>query len=141
MEAQLLLAIDSSEHSIHAVKKAIELHEQLKEAKLHILHVFAKSPSLSEMEHYSFDISELLHQRAVQALRPLLSILEQSHIPYHLEVAIGNPAEEILSYANAIKPLMVIVGSRGLSTISEVFLGSVSHKLVHDSNIPILVVK
>lgn len=141
METTILIAIDGTNHSKNAVHKAIDIYQSMNECTIHLLHVFTKSPSIYDLQTRQFDVSQLLYEKAVQSLRPLLHIFELSNTPYHLEVAIGDPTEEILAYAHTIKPLMVIVGSRGLSTIGEVFLGSVSHKLVHESDIPVLVVK
>jgi nucleotide-binding universal stress UspA family protein len=36
---------------------------------------------------------------------------------------------------------IIIIGSRGLGSVKEVFLGSVSHAVVHKSKIPVLIVK
>lgn len=141
LNKKLLIALDGSNHSKNAVKKIINIYLSMKDCELHIIHVFQKSPNISDLKHANFNVSELLRQKATTILRPLLLLLEESRCPYHLEIAIGDPAEEIISYAKELQPLMVIVGSRGLNTLGEVLLGSVSHKVVHDSSFPVLVVK
>ncbi|WP_243290784.1 universal stress protein [Bacillus sp. FJAT-47783] len=141
MENNLLIALDGTNHSKNAVEKTRHLCSIMHNCRIHIIHVFTKSPSLNDLESNHFNVSQLLYERAVQQLRPLLRLFEEANCQYHLEVAIGDPAKEILDYAKKIRPFMVIVGSRGLSTLGEVLLGSVSHKLVHESDIPVLVVK
>ena len=47
------------------------------------------------------------------------------------EVAEGHPASQIVAIAAARTAEMVILGSRGLSDIGGLLLGSVSHKVMH----------
>ncbi len=53
----------------------------------------------------------------------------------------GDPADEILHYAEANGIDLIITGSRGLSGLKSLFLGSLSHKLVENAKCPCLVVK
>jgi nucleotide-binding universal stress UspA family protein len=53
----------------------------------------------------------------------------------------GDPADEILRYADRNGIDLIAVGSRGLGGLKGLFLGSVSHKLIEDAKCPCLVVK
>ncbi|HEX7008111.1 MAG TPA: universal stress protein [Alphaproteobacteria bacterium] len=53
----------------------------------------------------------------------------------------GDPAEAILKRARREKADLVVVGSRGLGTIRELVLGSVSHKVTQLAKMPCLIVK
>ena len=53
----------------------------------------------------------------------------------------GDPAEAILKRAKREKADLVVVGSRGLGTIRELVLGSVSHKVTQLAKMPCLIVK
>ena len=53
----------------------------------------------------------------------------------------GDPADEILRYADRNGIDLIAVGSRGLGALKSLFLGSVSRKLVEDAKCPCLVVK
>jgi len=53
----------------------------------------------------------------------------------------GNVIQAILGEANAGQFNLVIMGSRGLSTVKELTLGSVSNGVLRHSTIPVLVVK
>ncbi|WP_261808042.1 universal stress protein [Paenibacillus sp. N3.4] len=59
----------------------------------------------------------------------------------HIEVRSGSITKEILDYADEINADLIIVGSRGLSSISEFVLGSVSHNIVQHAKLPVLVIK
>ncbi|MEM4080155.1 MAG: universal stress protein, partial [Metallosphaera sp.] len=53
----------------------------------------------------------------------------------------GDPATAILDYASKNGIDLIITGSRGLSTIKRMFLGSVSSRIIHEAKMPVLVVK
>jgi nucleotide-binding universal stress UspA family protein len=53
----------------------------------------------------------------------------------------GDPAEEVLRFAESNGIELITVGSRGLGGLKGLFLGSVSHKLIADAKSPCLVVK
>ncbi len=52
-----------------------------------------------------------------------------------------DPADAILRYAERNNIDLIVAGSRGLSGIKGLFLGSVSHKLIEEVKCPCLVVK
>jgi nucleotide-binding universal stress UspA family protein len=49
-------------------------------------------------------------------------------------------AETILTEADAIGATAILIGSRGLSTLKSVFLGSVSHGVLQNADRPVIVV-
>lgn len=53
----------------------------------------------------------------------------------------GNPAEAILDTAKQVDADLIVVGTRGLSGLKELLLGSVSHKVIQLSPCSCLVVK
>ena len=53
----------------------------------------------------------------------------------------GNPAEEIVNFAEDQNVYMIIVGSLGKSGIKRFMLGSVSEKVVRHAKVPVLVVR
>jgi len=53
----------------------------------------------------------------------------------------GNPAEEILNFAEGQDVDMVVIGSLGKSRIKRLVLGSVSEKVVRHAKVPVLVVR
>ena len=53
----------------------------------------------------------------------------------------GDPADEVLRYAEESGIDLIVTGSRGLGTLKGLILGSVSRKLVENAACPCLVVK
>ena len=63
----------------------------------------------------------------------------KNHVSYELEV--GHPSERIIALAKKEACDSIVIGSRGLSSIAEFFLGSVSAKVSQYSSVPVLIVK
>ena len=54
---------------------------------------------------------------------------------------IGKESPEIVDFATKNKFDIIVIGARGLGSVKEAFLGSVSNAVVHKSKAPVLVVK
>lgn len=53
----------------------------------------------------------------------------------------GSPADAITKFAKKEKVDLIVTGSRGFGDVKSILLGSVSHDLIKQSDIPCLVVK
>lgn len=58
-----------------------------------------------------------------------------------IQALVGDIAGEILACANRERADLIIMGSRGLGAFSGAILGSISIKILHTSEISVLVVK
>lgn len=65
----------------------------------------------------------------------------QNGIVFNWKTKMGNEAAEIIEFSHENKYDIIIIGARGLGSVKETFLGSVSHAVVHKSKIPVLVIK
>jgi nucleotide-binding universal stress UspA family protein len=52
-----------------------------------------------------------------------------------------NAAAEILLIADEEKVDTIVIGSKGLNTVKELLLGSVSHKVIHLARCPVILVR
>ena len=53
----------------------------------------------------------------------------------------GDPPTQILKRANAVDADLIVIGSRGLGTLTSLLMGSVSSKVCHLAHCPVLTVK
>jgi nucleotide-binding universal stress UspA family protein len=54
---------------------------------------------------------------------------------------LGHVEYKILAAAEADRAELIVLGSRGMSRIEEVLIGSVSHKIIHMAKCPVLLVR
>lgn len=135
MYKNILLASDGSAHAERAAQQAIQL-ANLHQGKVTIL--FVLTPSKSHEREQTF---EQQVQYSQKKLGNTEASLKEANIPFNIEVMKGEPAPEIISYANRNSYDVLVIGSRGLNSLQEMVLGSVSHKVVKHSNCPVLIVK
>ncbi len=141
MFQRLLLSSDGSRHAERAAQKAVHLVKELADARLTILHVSAQMPAKHRLLETNFNVKALLEEQAREKLAGTLEILRAEGIDYDIQTAVGEPAEEIVKIARENSMDLIIVGSRGLNTIGEVLLGSVSHAVAHEAHCPVMIVK
>jgi len=53
----------------------------------------------------------------------------------------GDAAEEIVAAAEKVKADLIVIGTRGLSDLEGLVMGSVSHKVIHLAHCPCVTVK
>lgn len=139
MYKSILLAADGSENSKRAGKQAAQLASLVKGCEVTIVYVSDFKEDSNEEIHdggaVEFDLSRK------KKILPIREALEHEKIYYKTEILHGRPAPIIIELANEGNFDLVVIGSRGLNPISEMILGSVSHKVVNQVQCPVLVVK
>ncbi|MFP4979074.1 universal stress protein [Paenibacillus sp. CN-4] len=141
--SKILLAYDGSKASNKALDKAVELAKAAPGSVLHVVHAFefprffigeALAPLPASVNKDYYDL-------AVQTTEEVKQRLEGEGLHVQVELLQGSPAEVILNYAKEHGMDAIVIGSRGLGGIREFVLGSVSHNVVQNARIPVLVVK
>lgn len=69
------------------------------------------------------------------------SELEKQGIDAEIRVLVGNPAEEIIRFADEEKADMIIMASRGKSGFNRWEMGNIADKVIRASQVPVLLVK
>jgi nucleotide-binding universal stress UspA family protein len=78
---------------------------------------------------------------AVQEIRPIEDELKKSGLDLERRVKIGIPLREILEAEEQEEVSVIVIGSHGKSNLEEMFLGSVSEKVIRRCKKPVLVIK
>lgn len=139
MYQQILLAADGSENSMRAANEALKIAKVSPNCIVTILFVIDIEKVKTEVLHAT-SIDSLYMERR-QKLAPLEQLFETAGINTQVEMIHGTPGPEIVRYANSHDIDLVIIGSRGLNSLQEMVLGSVSHKVMKRVNCPAMIVK
>lgn len=139
MYNHILLAVDGSEHSLRATQEAKKIASLVDQCTVEIVFVADFSKTKNEILH-SQGQEELELSRRKKIL-PVEEILKSKDITYEIKILHGEPGPTIIEYVNKGKIDLVVIGSRGLNTLQEMVLGSVSHKVVKRVDCPVLIVK
>jgi nucleotide-binding universal stress UspA family protein len=118
---EILVATDFSDEAEAALRHAVEYARRFG-ARLHLLHVF----SPGEVE-----VTRLLADAAA---------LAAPDVPVIVSSTGGDPAEEILRYAQRHPIDLIIMGSHGRSGFSRLLLGSIAERVLREATRPVLTV-
>ena len=140
MYENILLAVDGSAHSMRAANHTGELARALNSKIVRIVIAFDSIPDY---------FGEPNRQQAIDArLQEANAVLGNAQVAVgsipgeiHVELIEGSPAEAIIAVAATRGSSLIVMGSRGLSGISEMVLGSTSHKVVSHAPCPVLIVR
>ncbi|GGA52332.1 universal stress protein [Paenibacillus physcomitrellae] len=139
---KILVAYDGSKASNKALDKAIEL-AKLSQTELTVIHVY-DFPRFYVAEGFApvpASVNEDFYELATRTSDEAERRLKEAGVSGKVEMLQGPAAEGILEYAKDNDHDVIILGSRGLGSIREFVLGSVSHNVVQHAQIPVLVVK
>lgn len=144
---RVVVATDGSENSLRAAAWAGQLLSASADVEVTLVHV--APPPLPSPAAAGEDLSRYLDVPVdVMVRRAAAPILERTRAALNLpgarvqtEVLVGRPADEIVNMARLTGCDLIICGRRGLTGLKELFLGSVSDRLIHQAPCPVLVVQ
>lgn len=93
------------------------------------------------MPGMSSSFKQKMTEEAKKFLERAKKISENNGIEFKYWIANGVPSEYVAEFANNRPFDMIVIGGRSHGRIRELLLGSVAHSTVHQSKIPVLVVK
>ncbi len=151
---KILVAVDRSERNKFVFDSAIAL-AKVTNANLMLLHVlsedeagypvlptYAYYPMLDERNYdiYQQKLSEY-KQWGLDFLQNLTEKATEAGIKTEYTQVSGNPGRTICELANTWEADLILVGSRGLKGIKEMFLGSVSNYVTHHAPCSVLILR
>ena len=136
---RILVAVDGSEHALHATEVAARLARALG-ARLTLLTVYhGPSAALGE-PNYSAALAEALDQARAAAYRARHTVLEAGGSEPETEWLSGPPADTIIKVAREGGHDLIVMGTRGRGRLSAALLGSVSSAVAAGAGRPVMVV-
>ncbi|CAM3011675.1 universal stress protein [Paenibacillus sediminis] len=141
--SKIVIAYDGSKASNKAFDKAIELVKAEPGAQLYVVHVhdYQRGYIGEILAPIPASVIKELNDAAVQIVEEVKQRVKDAGVNGVVDMIQGSPAEAILNYAKEKDADVIVMGSRGLGTIREFVLGSVSHNVVQHSKIPVLIMK
>lgn len=137
MYKRILAAIDGSDHSRLVIPTAIEVGRKF-QSEVFVLHISEhdrgraavfNTESPADATRMVGDAVKAVREAGVEATGDVQ------------DVAAGRVAHSIVSTAAALECDLIVMGTRGLSDVQGVFLGSVTHQVLHMASIAVLVAK
>ena len=140
MFEKVLLAVDGSEHALHAARTAADLARAMKSKDFRIVVVYDFIPPyLGEPNMQNAINARLEDAKAI--LENAVKTVGQLPCKIHTELIEGSHAQAIIDVATTRQSDVIVMGSRGLGTLAGLLLGSTSQKVVGHAPCPVLIVR
>jgi len=138
--AKILLPVDFSERSLGAARyaEALGAHFASEICLLHVLEPMRYD--LSTLEFGGTVVGELMATRAAQAREQLEGFLRDELQGVHVRRILleGDPARRIIEFAHDEKVNLIALPTHGYGPFRRFILGSVTAKVLHDADCPVL---
>jgi nucleotide-binding universal stress UspA family protein len=136
---KVLIPVDGSPGSLRALEYAGKKYRQSPQVCLLVLNV---QPPMPPSRFVSRSAIADHHARMSEAaLKPARALIQKLGLNAKCYAQTGDPAEVIAQFSKRTRCSEIVMGTRGLSRISGLVLGSVAMKVVHLSSVPVTLVK
>ncbi len=145
---KLLVAFDGSENAVRALRYAIALAKEQKTLSLHVVHVHEAPLVYGELVYgelglYISDqkLADLQRVHSERVLEGAEGVLKDAAVSYSKEILIGPLASTLAQRADELGCKGIVLGTRGMSAIGNLVMGSVATKVIHFANVPVTLAK
>jgi nucleotide-binding universal stress UspA family protein len=140
---KLLVPVDSSDSAMRALEYAIRLAKE--HGAMELVIVYAHEPPIiyGEIAIYLPEekAEELQREHSEEILRPAIEKVKAAGVKFTSHVLTGDIAKSIVSCAETSACDGIVMGTRGMSAIGNLVMGSVATKVVHLTKLPVTLVK
>ncbi len=134
---KILVPLDGSENSFRGLDAAI-YHARKSQAEITAINVL---PNMPEMFRDAPPYSEKAQKDAEIMMTEAKKRTSEYVVKFQEKIIRGSTGKELVEFAEDYNFDLITIGSRGLGSAKEAFLGSVSNYIAHKSNVPVLIVK
>jgi nucleotide-binding universal stress UspA family protein len=139
---RILIPVDGSERSLVAVRHvAGTLAPVVSGLEIHLLNVQPPVPAAAATFIDSAVLRDFHADEGTKALAAARQLLDKAGLRHVSHAAVGEPAETIVAYAGQQDCTGIVMGTRGLGSAAGLLLGSVAHKVLQLSKVPVTLVK
>lgn len=147
---KILVAVDGSKPSLDASEEAISLAAKY-EAELIVVHVVSPDVRYGYLEDVITpglpaslkEVVVLAMEKGQKYLDEVKQNASENKVEVQTEVLIGamSVVKEIVEYAEEHKIDLIVIGTRGISGIKKMLLGSTASGVLSYAHCPVLIVK
>jgi nucleotide-binding universal stress UspA family protein len=138
----ILAAIDGSEHGAAALRTAAQLAGE-EHARLTVVTAVPPTPAYAQLTAAGAavlsDAAQLLGEAGVRMTKQVAELPDDVSVTS--VVMAGSPAQVILERLREGRHDLLVMGTRGLGRVGSALLGSVAQQVLHEAEVPVLVVR
>jgi nucleotide-binding universal stress UspA family protein len=139
---KIIVPIDFSEHSSRALDMAIDL-AKVSRGAVHIVHSYPINPMLLSPYGVAVppDLETGFREATDRQLREWAARASKAGLEVEIFTSVDAPSEAISRHAEEIQADLIVMGTRGLTGLKHVVLGSVAERTIRHAPCPVLTLK
>jgi nucleotide-binding universal stress UspA family protein len=140
---KILVPVDGSENALRALSYALKLAKKDEAIGLHLVTVHQEPVIYGEIQVYVSRerMEELQRNHSMDMLQPAVDAAKAAGVSYTSEILVGDTASMIVKRADELNCDGIVMGTRGMSAVGNLVMGSVATKVVHLTKLPVTLIK
>ncbi len=135
---KLFIPVDGSDNSKLACQAAVRMAEA---GNKKVILAHCHDPIPQRIQGHALEVlEEDLKEEADRIFKECRVYFDQAHIPVETLVLYGSQGPTLAEAADEQGADVIIMGTRGLGNLGSLVLGSVSNAVIHNTNLPVLLV-
>jgi len=135
---KILVPLDGSKNSIRGLDMAIHM---ARESHATITGLYVLGIVKPQTNDQITPLEKMLLKNAQQIMKKAKLKAAQKGILFFDRISYGDGGKRIVDIAHRKNFDLIVIGSRGMGSAKEIFLGSTSNYVLHKSKKPVLIVK
>jgi nucleotide-binding universal stress UspA family protein len=140
---KVLLPVDGSASALNATRKLIDTlswYREMPTIELCAVHLpLPRVPNMGQFVSHEM-VQKYYADESDAMLKPSRDLLDAAGVPYTVHRLVGPIAETIVERAKQSGSDMIYMGTRGMSALASMAMGSVATRVVHLARIPVVLV-
>jgi len=145
MKPKILVSTDFSENSVKALNFAVQVAKKTNAVILlnHIIEGFQDTRMYGNTQPTSEEklLMNIMDIAARKKINEIIAPLQNEGVEINVSVDVGSVYSSIAEKISSDNVDLIIIGSRGHSKLGKKYMGSNSHKVIRNSNQPVLVME
>ncbi len=140
---KVLVPVDGSDNALRAVEYVVAQSALLKAPpSIHLVNVQLALVGVNvKIFIAKDDLNDYYRDEGRAALARACERLDAAGVTYQQHIGVGDPGEVIAQYLTSTACDHVVMGRRGLGSMTELMLGSVTNKVIHLAKVPVVLVR
>lgn len=139
----VLVPFDGSSSAKRAIQYLVDFSVEYPSIKVHVINVQSEPKLYGNYVSASMlsQLREGAEQHGQEINADAADMLRQANIDFETHAVIGEVIGEVVKAVKAYGCNTVVMGTRGMSNLGNLVMGSVATRIVHEVPVPVLLVK
>ena len=140
---KVLLPVDGSASALNATRKLIDTLDWYRQTPaIELCTVHLPLPHVPNMGQFVSKemVQKYYADESDGMLKPSRDLLDAGGVPYTVQRLVGPVAETIVERAQQAGSDMIYMGTRGMSALANMAMGSVTTRVLHLAHIPVVLI-